>query len=106
MKALFYWVIYPLTRPFFLVFLILNTLILGISVIVISLIDGRENLVHYIGKFWSLFNLHLTGTRLAVRGKEKIEKGTPYIVMSNHQSLLDVWALIGRMPLQIRWAIP
>lgn len=105
MKALFYWIIYPLTRPFFLVFLILNTLILGMAVIVLSLIDGKGNLVHYIGKFWSLFNLHLTGTRLTVKGREKIERGKPYIVMSNHQSLLDVLALIGRIPLQIRWIV-
>lgn len=105
MKALFYWVLYPLTRPFFLVFLILNTLVLGILVIAISLIDSRGNLVHYVGKFWSLLNLHLTGTRLTLRGGEKIEEGRPYIVMSNHQSLLDVWALIGRIPLQIRWIV-
>lgn len=99
MKAFFYGIIYPLTRPFFLVFLILNTLILGMAVIVLSLIDGKGNLVHYIGKFWSLFNLHLTGTRLTVKGREKIERGKPYIVMSNHQSLFDVWALIGRFAL-------
>ncbi len=105
MKALFYWIIYPLTRPFFLVFLILNTLILGMAVIVLSLIDGKGNLGHYIGKFWSLFNLHLTGTRLTVKGREKIEREKPYIVMSNHQSLLDVLALIGRIPLQIRWIV-
>lgn len=75
------------------------------AVIVLSLIDGKGNLVHYIGKFWSLFNLHLTGTRLTVKGREKIERGKPYIVMSNHQSLLDVLALIGRIPLQIRWIV-
>ncbi len=75
------------------------------AVIVLSLIDGKGTLVHYIGKFWSLFNLHLTGTRLTVKGREKIERGEPYIVMSNHQSLFDVWALIGRIPLQIRWIV-
>jgi len=104
-KTLFYWVLYPLTRPFYLVFLILNTLILALVIITLSLIDSRGNLTHYIGKFWSLFNLHLSGTRLTVRGTEKIERGKPYIVMSNHQSLLDVWALIGRIPLQLRWIV-
>jgi 1-acyl-sn-glycerol-3-phosphate acyltransferase len=62
-------------------------------------------LVHYIGKFWSLLNLYLSGTRLKIKGKEKIEKGRTYIVMSNHQSLVDVWALIGKLPLQLRWTI-
>jgi len=52
-----------------------------------------------------LLNLYLSGTRLKIKGKEKIEKGRTYIVMSNHQSLVDVWALIGKLPLQLRWTI-
>ena len=92
-------------RPFYLISLILNTLILGLVIIAISPFDRKGNLVHYIGKFWSLLNVHIFGTRLAVRGKEKIEKGRTYIVMSNHQSLVDPWVLIGKLPLQLRWTI-
>ena len=96
---------YPLIRPFYLISLILNTLILALLIIAISPFDRKGNLVHYIGKFWSLLNLYLSGTRLKIKGKEKIEKGRTYIVMSNHQSLVDVWALIGKLPLQLRWTI-
>ena len=92
-------------RPFYLISLILNTLILGLVIIAISPFDRKGNLVHYIGKFWSLLNVYIFGTRLAVRGKEKIEKGRTYIVMSNHQSLVDPWVLIGKLPLQLRWTI-
>ncbi len=105
MKIIFYWVLYPLIRPFYLLSLILNTLVLSLAIIVTSLFDKKGNLVHYIGKFWSLLNLYLSGARVAIRGKEKIEKGRTYIVMSNHQSLFDVWALIGKLPLQLRWTI-
>jgi 1-acyl-sn-glycerol-3-phosphate acyltransferase len=85
--------------------LILNTLILAITIIAISPLDRKGNVVHYIGKFWSLLNVYLSGTRLYLRGKEKFQKDSTYIVMSNHQSLFDVWALIGKMPLQLRWLI-
>ncbi len=105
MKIIFYWILYPLMRPFYLISLILNTLILGLVIIAISPFDRKGNLVHYIGKFWSLLNVYSFGTRLAVRGKEKIEKGRTYIVMSNHQSLVDPWVLIGKLPLQLRWTI-
>jgi len=105
LKVILYWVLYPLIRPFYLISLILNTLILALLIIAISPFDRKGNLVHYIGKFWSLLNLYLSGTRLKIRGKEKIEKGRTYIVMSNHQSLVDVWALIGKLPLQLRWTI-
>ena len=71
----------------------------------VSPFDRKRNLVHYIGRFWALLNVYLSGTRLVIRGREKIEKGCSYIVMANHQSLFDVWALIGMLPLQLRWII-
>ena len=105
MKTIFYWVLYPMIRPFYLVFITLDTLILGFIVIMLSVFDRKGNLVHYIGKFWSLLNIYISGTRLKVVGKEKIDKKRSYIVMTNHQSLFDVWALIGKIPLQIRWIV-
>ena len=105
MKVIFLWVLYPLIRPLYLVSLIVNTFVLSLIIILVSPLDRKGNLVHYIGKFWSLINLYLPGTRVALRGKEKIEKGRAYIIMSNHQSLLDPWVLIGKLPLQLRWII-
>jgi 1-acyl-sn-glycerol-3-phosphate acyltransferase len=105
LKLILYWVLYPLIRPFYLIFLILNTAVLASLIIIISVFDRRGNYVHYIGKFWSLLNVFLSGTRLSIKGKEKIEKHRTYIVMSNHQSLFDVWALIGKLPLQLRWIV-
>ena len=101
----FYRVLYPLVRPFYLMFLILNTIVVCLTIIIISPFDKTGNTVHYIGKFWSLLNIFLSGTRLTIRGKEKINTNLTYIVMSNHQSLFDVWALIGKIPLQIRWIV-
>jgi 1-acyl-sn-glycerol-3-phosphate acyltransferase len=84
---------------------ILNTFVLALIIIAISPFDRKGNLVHFVGKFWSLLNIYLSGTRLAIKGKEKIEKGRTYIVMSNHQSLVDPWVLIGKLPLQLRWTV-
>jgi 1-acyl-sn-glycerol-3-phosphate acyltransferase len=105
LKIIFYWVIYPLIRPFYLISIIINTLILSLLTIIVSFFDSKGNAVHYIGKFWSLLNVYLSGTRLLIKGKEKIDRNRTYIVMSNHQSLFDVWALIGKIPLQLRWVV-
>jgi len=80
-------------------------MILGTIVILISPLDRKGNFVHYIGKFWSLMNIFLSGTRIKITGQEKIQKNQSYIVISNHQSLFDVWALIGKIPLQLRWIV-
>ena len=105
MKIIFYYVIFPLVRPFYLLFLIMNTFFLGSLIILISPLDPRGNLVHYIGKFWSWLNIAAAGCRVQVRGKENLDPRKTYVVMSNHQSLFDVWALIATLPLQVRWII-
>jgi len=105
LKNFFYRVLYPLVRPFYLIFLIVNTIVVCLTIIIISPFDRKGNMIHYIGKFWSLLNIFLSGTRLTIKGKEKINTNFTYIVMSNHQSLFDVWALIGKIPLQIRWIV-
>lgn len=102
---IFYRVLYPLIRPFYLILLILNTILVCLTIIMISPFDKKGNIVHYIGKIWSLLNVFLSGTRLTITGKENIDTKSTYIVMSNHQSLFDVWALIGKIPLQIRWIV-
>ncbi len=105
MKIIFYWVLYPLIRPIYLVSLILNTLALASLIIAVSPLDRNGHMVHYIGKFWSLLNVFLAGARITVKGRQKIDKKRTYVIMSNHQSLFDIWALIGRLPLQLRWII-
>jgi 1-acyl-sn-glycerol-3-phosphate acyltransferase len=105
MKIIFYYVLFPLYRPFYLLSLILNTFFLGSLIILISPLDRSGNAVHYIGKFWSRLNILLSGTRVRVRGRGHLAPGQSYIVMSNHQSLFDVWALIAYLPLQLRWII-
>ncbi len=92
-------------RPLFILFVAIDTTILGIIVIFLSYFDPNGNRVHYIGKLWSRMNLLLSGVRVRMHGLENIEPGKPYIVMSNHQSHYDVWTLIGHLPLQLRWVM-
>jgi 1-acyl-sn-glycerol-3-phosphate acyltransferase len=92
-------------RPFYLIFLGINTTILAIIIILSSIADQTGNVVHYIGKFWSRMNLFLVGARVRVSGIEHCTGGSSYIIMSNHQSQFDVWSLIGYLPLQLRWVI-
>ncbi|HOR93852.1 MAG TPA: lysophospholipid acyltransferase family protein, partial [Spirochaetota bacterium] len=98
-------VLYFIYRPVFYVLVVVDTTILGILTIALSFFDPTGNTVHYIGVFWSRLNLFLSGVRVRVHGKENIKKNQPYIVMMNHQSYYDVWAVIGYIPLQLRWVM-
>ena len=108
MKKFLYTWIYPLYLPLWAIFLIINTTFLGIIVIAMSFIPGLDpnNFAGYkIGKFWAWLNLGIAGTRVKVIGKEKIDRKRSYVVMSNHQSHFDVWALIKCLPLSLRWVM-
>ena len=105
MRIILLHVIYPLWRPLYLILLLVNTALLATIVVLISLFDRSGNVVHLVGRFWSMLNLVLSGTRVKLSCREKIDSRQTYIVMANHQSLFDVWALIGKLPLQIRWVV-
>jgi len=96
---------FPFYRPFFVVFVVVQTFILGFMAIVASLIDHRGNAGFYLGKFWSRNNLFMSGVRVTVKGLSHIAKQQPYIVMANHQSHYDVLALMGYLPVQFRWVM-
>jgi 1-acyl-sn-glycerol-3-phosphate acyltransferase len=105
MKIIFYYVIFPLYRPFYLLAVIFNTFLLGSLIILLSPLDPSGNFVHYIGKFWARLNIFLGFCRVEVRGKEHLDPEKTYIVVSNHQSFFDVCALIAYLPLQLRWVV-
>ncbi len=98
-------IVFVIYRPLFFLILILDTALLGILTILASYLDPTGRRVHYIGKFWSRMNLMLSGVRVRMVNREVIDPGQPYIIMSNHQSHYDVWALIAFLPLQLRWVM-
>jgi 1-acyl-sn-glycerol-3-phosphate acyltransferase len=108
MNRIFYGLIFPLYIPFFFLFVALSTVFFGTIVIILAFIPGldpKRNMGNWIGRLWSWMNLGLSGTSVHMRGKYKIDREQSYVVMSNHQSHFDVWALIAYLPLQLRWVM-
>lgn len=56
-----------------------------------------------VARAWSKKLLRLAGARVRVTGLEHIPRGEPRIVVSNHQSWFDVWALAGKLPVALRF---
>lgn len=50
----------------------------------------RTQLFHAISRIWMYIFFFLTGCRLKVRGKNYFEKNKHYIVICNHNSLMDI----------------
>ncbi len=95
---------FALYRPIFIGLFMLNTFLCAIAAIVCTTFFS-QNLGHAIARFWSRLNLALSGVSASIMGEENIQPNQPYIVMANHQSHYDVFALMWIIPLQIRWII-
>ncbi len=100
------WLLYqPYKWLVFLPLLALSTcFFVGLGVIVIILFDDRTA-NRTTGAWWSRFNAFITPVRVTVTGRENIREGRSYIVVSNHQSLYDVFVLFGWLRMDLKWVI-
>jgi 1-acyl-sn-glycerol-3-phosphate acyltransferase len=80
-----------------------STVIMGTTAIFLSLFDPSGNLPHRIARLWGKIQLRITGTRVGITGLKYIDPQASYILVSNHQSAFDIFALLGYLPIQFRW---
>ncbi len=84
-------------------YLVFGTLICGSLAIALSWIPPRGNLVYRMARLWSRGLLFFSGISLEVLSEVELDPRTPYVFMSNHQSLFDIPALIASLPGQSRF---
>lgn len=92
LRTIVAWIIYFLT-----------TVILGTVAIILSFFDSSGNSSHLVARLWGKIQLKTTGTRVKVEGLDKVDRHESYILVSNHQSNFDIFALLGYLPIQFRW---
>ena len=62
------------------------------------------NLPHRVSQFWArMIGFCLPFWTIQVEGLEKIKKGKPYVIVANHQSLLDILVLLAGLPLHFKF---
>jgi 1-acyl-sn-glycerol-3-phosphate acyltransferase len=81
------------------------TVVLCMFIIPAGLLSRTGNLAFSISKLWAYTMLAVSFVRTGIKNKNKIQKGTSYIIISNHQSLYDIIALVTTLGVQFRWII-
>ena len=100
----------PLRRllsTLFWVFMTISSLLLFPVALIIwavtVLFDRRLVVLHQFTCFWaSIYTWLNPGWRVRVEGREKIRNDTPYMMVANHQSLLDILVLF-RLFKHFKW---
>ena len=78
------------------------TVVLGALSILSSLFDRRGYFAHGCARAWAWLILKTTGVRVVVEGLERIQPGSTYIFVSNHQSIYDIPVIFASLPCQLR----
>ena len=81
------------------------TVILCVFIIPAGLLSRTGNLAFSLSKLWAYTMLAVSFVRTEIKNKDKIQKGTSYIIISNHQSHYDIITLVTTLGIQFRWII-
>ena len=67
------------------------------------IIDRTGNMVLWLARVWSRAVLRAAGVRLEVQTHAVLDPKQPYVVMANHLSAVDIWAVFLAVPLPLRF---
>lgn len=80
----------------------LYTIVLGTLSLLSVLVDREGHLAHSCARAWSWLILKTTRVRVDVDGLDQLPRDTPYLFLSNHQSIYDIPVLFWHLPYQVR----
>lgn len=81
------------------------TLLLFLPIVIAALLGRRGDMAFHGTQVYAWILFRVTGMRLKVTGREHIEPGRRYVILSNHASYLDPPALVLALGIQYRWVI-
>lgn len=103
MKRLVFILYQPYKWLFFFPFLFFNTILFGILAVIVSTIFNQRVGSYIGGVIWSRLNSFLTPMIAKVEGRNNINPKQSYVVVSNHQSVYDIFLIYGWLGIDIKW---
>ena len=81
--------------------IVVYTVFWGVPAMLVAPVSGEA--IVWIGRRWLSWIFRSCGIRLVVEGLEHIDRTRSYVFMSNHQSVLDIGALVLSLPVSWRF---
>lgn len=89
-------------KAFAAVWLVASTVIMSFFALFIALFGARQETIHRMARLWARMYLAVAGIEVRVEGLGRVTS-PPYVFMCNHQSALDIYALLARLPVPFKW---
>ena len=81
--------------------IIVSTIIFSFLVIIVGLFDSKKKYTGKIIKYWAKWILSACFINYKIKGLNKIENEKNYIIISNHQSAIDVIVTFALFPMPL-----
>lgn len=81
----------------------LSTVGIALTIVIASMFGPLGSFGDWIVKRFGRVWVFASGMRMEVSGLENVEEGTPYIVVANHRSNIDIMVLTAALPIPIRF---
>ena len=83
--------------------LLIATLACSLPALALGVASPGNDFVMRFARMWSRIMLRTVGAEVIYDGLEQVATGDPRIFIANHQSYVDIWALIRVLPLTARF---
>ncbi len=85
------------------VLVLLTAVLAGSVTLLVLLVPRWSNLIVHAGRLWSRALLAAAGARVRFHGLEHAYEHDPCIFIANHQSMVDIWAMLSFVPPNTRF---
>lgn len=85
--------------------LVLSTFFLGCIISILSLLGKPDFASRVFATRWAKFNSMTSLLNVEIKGADLIDPNTSYVIVANHQSLIDILILYGYLDLEIKWVM-
>jgi 1-acyl-sn-glycerol-3-phosphate acyltransferase len=82
---------------------VVYTILWGVPATLIGPFDRSGHVICWIGRQWVSWILASCGIRVIAEGLENVDRHGPQIFMGNHQSVVDIAAIIHTVPVDFRF---
>jgi len=83
--------------------IVVYTVLWGVIACVLALVDRSGEAVIWVGRRWVSWILASCRIRVEHEGLEHVDPAQPVVLMSNHQSVFDIPAIVASLPVSFRF---
>lgn len=80
----------------------LSVLFFGLLTVVVALLFGPK-IGNYCGVLWARFNAFIIPMFVSVKDRDFVDPKQSYVIVSNHQSGVDIFILYGWLGIDFKW---